>query len=126
MPEARAHAVPVIGYDRLIEAPGVFYLSFDNREVGRLQARAIAAIVPKGRIVFIKGAPTPRVRRVALPHFRALGRSLRMMMPASAARPFQLRPRPRPCGREPRRHYAGECVLDGLRGRHLSQRHAGL
>lgn len=55
---AQAEGVPVIGYDRLIELPGVFYLSFDNREVGRIQARAILERVPRGRYVFIKGAPT--------------------------------------------------------------------
>ncbi|MBW2314225.1 MAG: substrate-binding domain-containing protein [Deltaproteobacteria bacterium] len=55
---ARAEGIPVVAYDRLIEAPGVFYLSFDNREVGRLQARAIHAVQPEGRYVFIKGAPT--------------------------------------------------------------------
>ncbi len=53
---ARAAGVPVIAYDRLIEQPGVFYLSFDNREVGRLQARAIQELVPRGRYVFIKGS----------------------------------------------------------------------
>ncbi len=55
---ARQEGIPVLAYDRLIEAPGVFYLSFDNREVGRLQARAVAALRPAGRYVFIKGAPT--------------------------------------------------------------------
>jgi D-xylose transport system substrate-binding protein len=55
---ARAQGVPVVAYDRLIETPGVFYLSFDNREVGRLQARAIRAVRPRGSYVFIKGAPT--------------------------------------------------------------------
>lgn len=55
---ARAEGIPVIGYDRLIEMPGVFYLSFDNKEVGRLQARAVQALQPAGRYVFIKGAPT--------------------------------------------------------------------
>lgn len=55
---ARAEDIPVIGYDRLIEAPGVFYLSFDNREVGRIQAREIQALRPSGRYVFIKGAAT--------------------------------------------------------------------
>lgn len=55
---ARAEAIPVIGYDRLIEAEGVFYLSFDNREVGRMQAREIFARRPAGRYVFIKGAAT--------------------------------------------------------------------
>ncbi len=55
---ARAEAIPVIGYDRLIEVAGVFYLSFDNREVGRMQAREIFARRPAGRYVFIKGAAT--------------------------------------------------------------------
>jgi D-xylose transport system substrate-binding protein len=55
---ARAEGIPVVAYDRLIEAPGVFYLSFDNREVGRLQARAIRAVRPTGRYAFVKGAPT--------------------------------------------------------------------
>ena len=55
---ARAEGIPVVAYDRLIEAPGVFYLSFDNREVGRLQARAVLAAAPAGRYVFVKGAPT--------------------------------------------------------------------
>ena len=54
---ARAEQIPVIAYDRLIEAPGVFYLSFDNVEVGRLQARALFELKPRGRYVFIKGSP---------------------------------------------------------------------
>jgi len=55
---ARAEGIPIVAYDRLIEAPGVFYLSFDNREVGRIQARAILAARPQGDYVFVKGAPT--------------------------------------------------------------------
>jgi D-xylose transport system substrate-binding protein len=55
---ALAEGIPVIGYDRLIEHPGVFYISFDNVEVGRIQAREIARVQPKGRYVFIKGAAT--------------------------------------------------------------------
>jgi D-xylose transport system substrate-binding protein len=47
--------IPVIAYDRLIEDPGAFYLTFDNVEVGRLQAQAIYDLVPKGNYVFIKG-----------------------------------------------------------------------
>jgi D-xylose transport system substrate-binding protein len=54
---ARAGGIPVLGYDRLIEVPGVFYLSFDNREVGRLQAREVLRRRPRGRYVFIKGSP---------------------------------------------------------------------
>jgi D-xylose transport system substrate-binding protein len=47
--------VPVIAYDRLIEDPGVLYITFDNVEVGRMQARAIFEAVPEGNYVFIKG-----------------------------------------------------------------------
>jgi D-xylose transport system substrate-binding protein len=50
--------VPVIAYDRLIEAPGVFYITFDNTEVGRMQAREVFKLAPKGNYVFIKGSPT--------------------------------------------------------------------
>src|SRR5450432_2268541 len=52
---ATAANIPVIAYDRLIEDPKTFYVSFDNVEVGRMQARAVFAAVPKGNYVFIKG-----------------------------------------------------------------------
>lgn len=55
---AEAMGIPVIAYDRLIESPGVFYLTFDNIEVGRMQARAVHDQQPTGNYVFIKGAPT--------------------------------------------------------------------
>ena len=48
----------MVAYDRLIEAPGVFYITFDNVEVGRMQARAIFEAQPKGNYVMIKGSPT--------------------------------------------------------------------
>jgi D-xylose transport system substrate-binding protein len=54
---ARAAKIPVIAYDRLIDAPGVFYLSFDNRRVGQIQAREILAVAPRGRVAFVKGSP---------------------------------------------------------------------
>ncbi|WP_417719024.1 D-xylose ABC transporter substrate-binding protein [Salipiger sp.] len=50
--------IPVIAYDRLIEDPRAFYLTFDNVEVGRMQARAVFEVQPKGRYVMIKGSPT--------------------------------------------------------------------
>jgi len=50
--------VPVIAYDRLIEDSRAFYLTFDNVEVGRMQARAVLAAAPKGNYVMIKGSPT--------------------------------------------------------------------
>lgn len=49
--------VPVVGYDRMIDDPRAFYLTFDNVEVGRMQARAVLAAAPKGRYVMIKGSP---------------------------------------------------------------------
>lgn len=48
--------VPVVAYDRLIEMPEVFYLTFDNVEVGRLMAREIQKRKPEGNYVFIKGS----------------------------------------------------------------------
>lgn len=47
--------IPVIAYDRLIEDENAFYITFDNVEVGRMQARAIFDAVPQGRYVMIKG-----------------------------------------------------------------------
>jgi D-xylose transport system substrate-binding protein len=50
--------IPVIGYDRLIENPNAFYITFDNKEVGRMQARAVFAVKPAGNYAFIKGSST--------------------------------------------------------------------
>ena len=50
--------IPVVGYDRLIEDPRAFYLTFDNAEVGRMQARAVLEAAPEGNYVMIKGSPT--------------------------------------------------------------------
>ncbi len=52
---ATDQGIPVVAYDRLIEDPAAFYLTFDNVEVGRLQAQAIYELVPEGNYVFIKG-----------------------------------------------------------------------
>jgi len=52
---ALSNGVPVIAYDRLIEDPGALYLTFDNVEIGRLQADAIFKKVPKGNYIIIKG-----------------------------------------------------------------------
>ncbi|KIT16744.1 D-xylose ABC transporter substrate-binding protein [Jannaschia aquimarina] len=57
--EAAANeGIPVVGYDRLIEDPRAFYLTFDNVEVGRMQARAVLEAQPEGNYVMIKGSPT--------------------------------------------------------------------
>ena len=55
---AADQGIPVIAYDRLIEDPRAFYLTFDNVEVGRMQAAAVLAAMPKGNYVMIKGSPT--------------------------------------------------------------------
>lgn len=55
---AADEGIPVVAYDRLIEDPRAFYLTFDNVEVGRMQARAVFAAQPKGNYVMIKGSPT--------------------------------------------------------------------
>ncbi len=52
---AIGEGIPVIAYDRLIEDPGVLYITFDNIEVGRMQAREIFKLVPKGNYAIIKG-----------------------------------------------------------------------
>jgi D-xylose transport system substrate-binding protein len=52
---ALAEGIPIVGYDRLIEHSDVLYLTFDNTEVGRLQAQAVFDIQPTGNYVFIKG-----------------------------------------------------------------------
>ena len=49
--------IPVVGYDRMIDDPRAFYLTFDNVEVGRMQAREVLKAMPKGRYVMIKGSP---------------------------------------------------------------------
>jgi D-xylose transport system substrate-binding protein len=52
------NGIPVVGYDRLIDDDRAFYLTFENTEVGRMQARAILAVQPTGNYVMIKGSPT--------------------------------------------------------------------
>ena len=53
----KAHdaGIPVIAYDRLFENPNAFYITFDNKGVGKLMAEAVYAVVPKGNYVIIKG-----------------------------------------------------------------------
>ena len=55
--KAAAEGIPVLGYDRLIEDERAFYLTFDNKEVGRVIARSIKAVVPEGNYAIIKGDP---------------------------------------------------------------------
>jgi D-xylose transport system substrate-binding protein len=63
--KAKAAGVPVIAYDRLIlNSDGVnYYISFDNEEVGKLQAQSLVDKltqmgIAKPTIVMINGSPT--------------------------------------------------------------------
>ncbi|MCB1488075.1 MAG: D-xylose ABC transporter substrate-binding protein [Bauldia sp.] len=47
--------IPVIAYDRLVENPNAFYITFDNKKVGVLEAQAVFDVQPKGNYVIIKG-----------------------------------------------------------------------
>lgn len=55
---AADEGIPVVAYDRLIEDDSAFYLTFDNVEVGRMQARAVLGAQPEGNYVMIMGSPT--------------------------------------------------------------------
>lgn len=50
------NGIPVVGYDRLIENKDAFYITFDNKEVGRIQAREVQKVKPEGNYAFIKGS----------------------------------------------------------------------
>lgn len=54
--KAQNEGIPVVGYDRLIEIPSAYYITFDNKEVGRIQAREVFKAKPEGNYVFIKGS----------------------------------------------------------------------
>ncbi len=61
--KAKAKGVPVISYDRLIlNADIAYYISFDNVQVGKLQAQSLVDKLKKdgktGSIVMINGSPT--------------------------------------------------------------------
>jgi D-xylose transport system substrate-binding protein len=55
--KAKDAGIPVIAYDRLIEDPGILYITFDNVLVGKAEAAAVFAKVPTGNYVLIKGDP---------------------------------------------------------------------
>lgn len=57
--KAHKSGIKVLSYDRLITNADVdLYVSFDNVEVGRLQAKAMFEQVPKGNYAYIGGADT--------------------------------------------------------------------
>jgi D-xylose transport system substrate-binding protein len=56
--DATSKGVKVIAYDRLIEDPNAFYITFDNKKVGTLMAQTLIGLVPKGNYAVILGAAT--------------------------------------------------------------------
>jgi len=57
--KAHKAGIKVIAYDRLVKNAEIdLYVSFDNEQVGELQAKAITKLVPKGKYVYIGGAST--------------------------------------------------------------------
>jgi len=55
--KAESEGIPVIGYDRLIEDPKAFYITFDNKKVGFIMGQTILGLVPEGNYAIIKGDP---------------------------------------------------------------------
>ncbi len=53
--QAAAEGIPVVGYDRLIEDNRAFYLTFDNKGVGKIIAETVKAAQPEGNYAIIKG-----------------------------------------------------------------------
>ena len=53
--EVKDLGIPIIGYDRLVEDPDVFYLTFDNQGVGRIMAEEFVKVVTEGQIAIVKG-----------------------------------------------------------------------
>ncbi len=53
--KAAAEGIPVVGYDRLIEDNRAFYLTFDNKGVGRIIAEKVKEAQPEGNYAIIKG-----------------------------------------------------------------------
>ncbi len=56
---AHQKKVPVISYDRIIKNCNLdFYISFDNIQVGELQAKYLTTVCPKGNYAILGGAVT--------------------------------------------------------------------
>lgn len=55
--KAAAEGIPVVGYDRLIEDERAFYLTFDNKGVGKIIAEEVTKVKPDGNFAIIKGDP---------------------------------------------------------------------
>ena len=55
--KAAAEGIPMVGYDRLIEDNRTFYLTFDNKGVGRIIAEEVTKVKPDGNYAIILGDP---------------------------------------------------------------------
>jgi D-xylose transport system substrate-binding protein len=56
---AQRKNVPVVSYDRLIKnSPASLYVSFDNVQVGKLQASSMLSAAPGGNYFLLEGAPS--------------------------------------------------------------------
>ena len=57
--EAKKAGIKVVSYDRLILNADIdAYISFDNKQVGEMQAAGVVAVKPKGNYYLLGGAPT--------------------------------------------------------------------
>lgn len=55
--KAHSSGIKVLSYDRLVTNANIdMYISFDNEQVGEMQAEAIISLAPKGKYVYIGGA----------------------------------------------------------------------
>jgi len=55
--KAMGRGVPVLAYDRpIMQVPISGYVSFDNREVGKLMAGALASRAPRGKYLIVNGS----------------------------------------------------------------------
>jgi D-xylose transport system substrate-binding protein len=55
--KAMAKGIPVLAYDRpIMQVPISGYVSFDNREVGKLLASALVSKVPRGNYLIVNGS----------------------------------------------------------------------
>ncbi|MEX1663330.1 D-xylose ABC transporter substrate-binding protein [uncultured Thioclava sp.] len=53
--KAANEGISVVGYDRLIEDPRAFYLTFDNKGVGTIIAQEVSKVQPEGNYAIVKG-----------------------------------------------------------------------
>ena len=58
--------MPVIAYDQLIDEKGVFYVSFDAKQVGYSLAAGMLKYAPKGNYVVLPKASGAKQRMVSI------------------------------------------------------------